>query len=125
MGHAIGNAASISVIILIISSTVAGNLFLKVGVMKPGLADTWPMTLINMYTIFGLVSFGVAFLGYATLLQRIPLNLAQTVFSFQFVAVIVSSAFILGEPVGNIRWLGIGIIFVGILIVSFTATGKN
>lgn len=115
---------SILVVLLITSLTVVGNLFLKVGVMKPGLADTWPMTLINMYTLFGTVSFGFAFVGYATLLQRIPLNLAQALFSLQFVAVVVSSAVVLGEPVGTQRWLGIGVIFVGIMIVSFTATNK-
>jgi drug/metabolite transporter (DMT)-like permease len=115
---------SILVVFLITSFTVVGNLFLKVGVLKPGLADTWPLTLINMYTLFGTVSFGLAFLGYATLLQRIPLNLAQAIFSFQFVAVIVSSAVVLGEPVGAMRWLGICIIFVGILVVNFTATIK-
>ena len=121
---AIGIIMSILVVLLITSFTVVGNLLLKVGVSKPGLVDTWPMTLINMYTLLGTVSFGFAFIGYATLLQRIPLNLAQAIFSFQFIAVIVSSAVVLGEPVGTQRWLGIGIIFVGIMIVSFTATNK-
>ena len=32
------------------------------------------------------VSFGLAFVSYATLLQRIPLNVAQAIFSIQFVA---------------------------------------
>jgi drug/metabolite transporter (DMT)-like permease len=50
-----------------------------------------------------------------------PLNVAQAILSIQFVAVIVSSATILGEPVGVVRWLGIGLILVGILVVSFTA----
>jgi len=111
-------------VLMITACTAAGNVLLKVGVMRPGLSDTWPVSMVNMYTCLGTLSFGMAFLGYATLLQRMPLNLAQAIFSIQFVAVIISSAVFLGESIGTMRWLGIGLILVGISVVSATAAGK-
>jgi drug/metabolite transporter (DMT)-like permease len=115
---------SILSVVLITLFTVTGNLLLKIGVLKPGISEFWPISLINVHTMLGTASFGLAFIGYATLLQRIPLNVAQAIFSIQFVAVIVSSATILGEPVGVVRWLGIGFILVGILVVTFTAASE-
>ncbi len=115
---------SILFIILITSFTAADNLLLKAGVLKPGISESWLISLFSVHTMLGTASFGLAFIGYATLLQRIPLNVAQAIFSIQFVAVIVSSATILGEPVGVVRWLGIGVILAGILVVSFTAASE-
>ena len=116
-----GRHMTFLVVLLITSFTVAGNLFLKVGAGRPGISETWPVSLINLHTMIGTFSFGLAFIGYATLLQRLPLNVAQAMFSIQFVAVIVSSAFILGEPIGPMRWLGMALILGGIVVVSTTA----
>lgn len=112
---------SILAVLIITSFTVIGNLLLKVGAIRPGVSDTWPISLINGYTIAATASFGLAFVGYATLLQRLPLNVAQAIFSIQFVAVIVSSAVVLGEPISPTRWIGMSMILGGILLVSMTA----
>ncbi len=122
MNNSIENAAPILIVLIITSFTVAGNLLLKLGMSESSETSVWPMTLINKYSVLGLISFGLAFVGYATVLQKIPLNLAQAMFSFQFIAVIISSSLILGEPIGAVRWLGMAIILVGILIVSFAST---
>lgn len=112
---------SILAVVLIAPFTVMGNLLIKLDVMKPGISEIWPTSRINLHTMLGTASFGLALIGYATLLQRIPLNVAKAIFPIQFVAMIVSSTTILGEPVGVVRWLGIGLISVGISVVSFTA----
>lgn len=122
LNNSIENAAPILIVLIITSFTVAGNLLLKLGMSESSETSVWPMTLINKYSVLGLISFGLAFVGYATVLQKIPLNLAQAMFSFQFIAVIISSSLILGEPIGAVRWLGMAIILVGILIVSFAST---
>jgi len=111
-------------VLAITTCTAAGNVLLKLGVMRPGISDLWPLSMVNLYSFLGTFSFGVAFLGYATLLRRMPLNLAQAIFSIQFVAVIISSALILGESISAARWLGIGLILIGISIVSVTASGE-
>jgi drug/metabolite transporter (DMT)-like permease len=94
---------------------------LKTGVSRPGLGAEWPLSLINPHTLVGLVAFGLAVTGYAGLLRQLPLNVAQSVFSLQFVAVIVASAAILGEPISPTRWLGIALIVAGILVVAWTS----
>jgi drug/metabolite transporter (DMT)-like permease len=45
---------------------------------------------------------------------------AQSFAAFQFVAVIVASAWFLGEPISGVRWLGIALIVAGILAVGMS-----
>jgi len=57
---------------------------------------------------------------YLVVLSRIPLNVAQSFASAQFVAVILAAAFVLSEPVDGFQWLGITCIAVGIVIVGWS-----
>jgi drug/metabolite transporter (DMT)-like permease len=57
---------------------------------------------------------------YAWILAFLPLNVAQSFTAAQFIAVILASAVFLSEPIPVARWLGIALIFVGILVVSLT-----
>jgi drug/metabolite transporter (DMT)-like permease len=49
-----------------------------------------------------------------------PLNVAQSFAALQFVAVILASAWFLGEPISGVRWLGIALIIAGILTVGIS-----
>lgn len=111
-------------VFFVIACTVAGNLLLKTGVGRPGIAAAWPLSLVNTYTVVGLVAFAVAVTGYAGLLRTLPLNVAQSIFSLQFVAVVLASSFVLGEPISPTRWLGIGMIATGVLVVAWTSGSR-
>jgi undecaprenyl phosphate-alpha-L-ara4N flippase subunit ArnE len=106
-------------LIAMISCTVAANLLLKVGAMEPpeqrivfGLA-TWRMCL-------GVVVFGVSLLIYIWVLRVLPLNVAQSFAAAQFIGVILASFLVLSEPISPMRWLGITLISLGILIVGLS-----
>jgi drug/metabolite transporter (DMT)-like permease len=64
--------------------------------------------------------FAAAVIIYSIVLQWMPLNVAQSFAAFQFVAVIVASAWFLGEPISGVRWLGIALIVAGILAVGMS-----
>jgi len=98
--------------------TVFGNLLLKTGVQHPGVATVWPLSLLNMRTALGAVSFCLAMIFYMMVLKRTALNLAQSIFALQFVLVIVAAYFILNEPIGTQRWLGIGLIAAGLFVIA-------
>ena len=69
--------------------TVFANLLLKQGAMRPGVGVFWPLSLVNGHVVLGAVLFVFAFLLYLMVLRRMPLNVAQAIFSLQFVLVIV------------------------------------
>src|SRR5262249_18157736 len=66
-------------------------------------------------------TFGSAGLIYAVVLRGVPLNVAQALMSGQFVGVIVAASLILREPISLLRWVGIGCISLGILLVGWNA----
>jgi drug/metabolite transporter (DMT)-like permease len=60
----------------------------------------------NLKTLADLAGFGFAFLLYSLLLQRLALNLAQTILTLPYVCVIVAAAVFLNEPISAVRWMG-------------------
>lgn len=116
-----------SLIFLTLTFNVIGNIMLKIGVTRMTVAHdadqtTHVLAHLNGTLVLGAASFGIGLLCYITVLSRVPLNLAQTVFSLQFVAVILMANIFLDEPISALRWLGIGIIFLGLLIVAGSAS---
>jgi drug/metabolite transporter (DMT)-like permease len=109
-------------IIASMACTVVGNLLLKTGVQQPGVSTVWPISLLNMRTALGAVTFCFAMVFYMMVLKRTALNLAQSIFALQFVLVIIAANVILHEPIGMQRWLGIGLITAGLFVISLTPT---
>jgi len=107
-------------IVASMSCTVVGNLLLKTGVQQPGVSSVWPLSLLNMRTALGAVTFCFAMIFYMMVFRRTALNLAQSIFALQFVLVIVAANFILHEPIGMQRWFGIGLIAAGLFVISLT-----
>ncbi|MEJ2681622.1 MAG: EamA family transporter [Gammaproteobacteria bacterium] len=97
--------------------TVSANMLLKLGAMRPGFGGFWPFTIVNGYVVMGAVIFVLAFLLYIMVLRRMPLNVAQAIFSLQIVLVIVAANWFLSEPMNGLRWLGIFLISIGLLVV--------
>jgi drug/metabolite transporter (DMT)-like permease len=55
---------------------------------------------------------------YIMVLKRTALNLAQSIFAAQFVLVILAANFVLNEPIGLYRWVGIALIALGMIVVA-------
>ena len=107
------------------TSTVLGNLSLKIGAQRPGtFSGGWPVSLINSHVAMGAAWFALAFLLYALVLRRLPLSLAQAIFSVQFVLVILAASLVLHENIGGVRWMGIVLMALGLLVVSLSPDAK-
>jgi multidrug transporter EmrE-like cation transporter len=103
-------------LLAMIMCTVAANLL-----MKAGAQDTPSPVLLGLLswrTVCGLAAFGCAGLFYAAALRYLPLNVAQSYAAAQFIAVIIAAKLVLAEPVPLARWVGISMIFGGILVVA-------
>ena len=107
-------------ILIAMSCTVVGNLLLKTGVEHRGVSTVGPLSLLKLQTFLGALAFVFAMIFYMMVLKRISLNLAQSIFALQFVLVIIAANVILGEAIGPQRWLGIGLIAVGLFIISLS-----
>jgi drug/metabolite transporter (DMT)-like permease len=104
-------------LVVTIGLNVVAQLLLKTGAMRPGLAEAMPLAIVNSYTVASLVCFIVALGLYALVLQRIPLIVAQSVLSLQFVSIILAAAVILGERVQGVQIVGIAFIAAGLFLV--------
>lgn len=98
--------------------TVAANLTLKIASQGSGLGTVWPLNVINGRTFAAAGCFAMAFLFYAMILKRMPLNLAQAILSMQYVLVILAANVLLREPIGAMRWAGIVIVAIGLIVVG-------
>jgi drug/metabolite transporter (DMT)-like permease len=100
-------------IIAVIFSNIAGNLMLKAGAHRPGYLL---LGFLSPYSVLGIGFFGLGILLYAWALRHVPLHIAQVMLSTQYIGVIVGAAVLLGEHIPAMRWVGIMLIAVGILI---------
>jgi drug/metabolite transporter (DMT)-like permease len=107
----------------ILTNSVVANLFLKVGS-----ADAPARLLLGFMSwrsFIGLCFFGVGGLAYSYAMRLVPLNVAQSVMSIQYITIILASAFILGEVITPMRILGIALIASGVLCVAFSYANRN
>jgi multidrug transporter EmrE-like cation transporter len=107
-------------LLAMIGCTVVANLLMKLG--SQDTPTPVLLGLLSWRTAGGLVAFGCAGLFYAAALRFLPLNVAQSYAAIQFTAVILASRFILGEPVALLRWGGISMIALGIIVVALSET---
>ena len=74
--------------------------------------------LITPYMIFAIVLYAVATILWVYILTKIPLSYAHPIQALAFPIVATFSIFIFGETVPLHRWIGIGVILLGAVIVS-------
>jgi len=72
------------------------------------------------YLWSGMAAYAIALGMYLILLTRLPLNVATSIAALNFVAVLLASRIVLGEPIPPLRYVGFGCILLGIYVVSLT-----
>lgn len=110
---------SLPLIAAMILSTVAANLLLKTGATANPMGG-FITKLLQPCVLMGLVLFGTAAMLYLLVLERLPLNVAQSLLALQFVGVILGSVFVLGEPMPPTRLLGTAMIACGVIVVGWS-----
>jgi drug/metabolite transporter (DMT)-like permease len=87
----------------------ASELLLKQGAMTGGLASGW--------TWCGIVTYILSFLCWLYVLRRLPLSVAYALISVVQVLVPLGAWIFLGETISAHRWIGIGFVLCGTLLV--------
>lgn len=115
--------------ILICSLLVtASEIFLKQGAAETALTPhRWSWTgvhgLGSIWVWVGIVLLILSFLSWMYVLKHLPLNIAYPLANAVHVLVPISSWIFLGEAISRLRWCGIALVIIGLIIVSPTGSG--
>ncbi|MGC8669822.1 MAG: EamA family transporter [Candidatus Micrarchaeia archaeon] len=89
--------------------------------LKPDISFIEIIKLIkNKYVITGGAGYVLSLAIYLYALYNAPLSIVYPIFASTFIFIVILSRLVLNEKISNLRYLGIGIIFIGIVIISMT-----
>ena len=111
------------ILILGIISNASASILVKIAIMSP---RSFPSinepinALCNWPFWLGILFYGLAFLLYAAVLGRLPLNIAHPLLTAGAItAVAVCSAVFFKEPFYWTTWLGILLVIFGVILITF------
>lgn len=108
-----------------VACEVSGQMCFKLGVGQegehPGAPSLLHKVLHSPWIAAGIVVYALEFVLWFAALSRAQLSFAFPVMALSYVGVVLASRFILNERVSLRRWIGIGTIVVGVVLV----TGQN
>lgn len=116
-------------IIFIVAFAPLGNTLLGKGMKGIGAVRDWsPAGLLHVvlriftswYIWLGIASLLAFFVAYMLVLTWADYSYVQPASSFSYAVVAILSYWLLGEIVSPLRWLGIFVICIGVLIVGRT-----
>jgi len=113
----------LSLLLISVLISVAGQFFLKMGAIKLGKVDTSNAVshILNMITIpellLGLTCYGIGAVAYILLLTRVNLTVAAPAVSVGYIFSVLLGYFVLKEPISLIRVFGLGFIVTGVILV--------
>jgi multidrug transporter EmrE-like cation transporter len=112
-------------ILISVSAGVAGQTAMKLGVEQPGssgivqgLVGLIRTIVTTPLVLLGLALYGVGALAWIVVLRRMDLSHAYPFLALNFVLIALISRLVLGESLPVLRWMGIGVICAGILLVA-------
>lgn len=120
---------SLALVVFSILCGIGGQITLKMGMVQTGRIDAaslaHPVEMIvrvlgSPLVLGGLSLYVFGAVAWLTVLSRVPLSLAYPNLALSYAFTPVLAWFLLGESVPSARWLGIGIICLGVLVVSRT-----
>ncbi|WP_017743504.1 EamA family transporter [Scytonema hofmannii] len=110
-------------LLMSVLASVAGQFFLKAGATKLGRVsiDNAINHILSIITIpellVGLASYGLGALAYILLLTRVNLSIAGPSVSLVYVFSVLLGYFIFKEHIPISRFVGLGLIMAGVILV--------
>ena len=101
----------------------AAELFLKMGAsatarLDPRLSWTGLTGLASIWTWFGMACLVLSLVSWLYILRNVPLSVAFPLSHVVHVFIPLASWFFLHEIISTTRWLGIGLLIIGLLVVA-------
>lgn len=106
-----------------VSCSVVGQFLLKAGatavgpIELSGLLSKILTIAFQPLIIFGFAIYGFAALGFIIVLSRADLSVASPLIATSYIFTVLGGNVIFGEVIPPLRWLGVGMIMLGIVFV--------
>lgn len=124
------SSKSMVLILVAVLLGVVGQLLLKMGITQvgtlafgSGLAGLIQLGLRvfgNLKVLGGFAVYGLSSLFWIVVLSKVDLSLAYPMLALNYVLVPLTAWLFLGEQVPTLRWLGAGVVIIGVVIISRT-----
>ena len=108
-----------------VTAAAVGQMILKIGMnqvgavqINSGIMQSFVKMFTNPYVIGGLGFFGLNAFLWLIVLSREKLSFAYPMVAFAYVVTILLSKYVLHEEVPLLRWAGLGVIILGILLIA-------
>ena len=121
---------SMVLILVAVLLGVVGQLLLKMGITQvgtlafgsdlAGLIQLGLRVFGNLKVLGGFAAYGLSSLFWIVVLSKVDLSLAYPMLAFNYVLVPLTAWLFLGEQVPTLRWLGAGVVIIGVVIISRT-----
>ena len=116
-----------SILVMVIFGPL-GDVLLRKGMRNIGAISDWsPANLAHLFVVLtsGMIWLGIAslltfFVAFTLVLSWADYSYVQPASSFAYGLVAVLGRYVLGESITTMRWMGVLIICVGVLIVGHT-----
>lgn len=103
-----------------------GQIILKLGMNKIGAFNFSETSLLSFFSkilttplvLLGLSLYGLSAFLWLMVLSREKLSFVYPMVAFSYVVTVILSMVILKEEVSWLRWLGLGVICLGILLIA-------
>ena len=120
------SAAALALLLTGVLLNAGAQLLLKAGTNVLGIItlsrDNWPATLWSMATqghfVLGAACYVLSLFVWILGLSRVPVSIAYPLLSVGYIVNAIAAHYLLGETVSVQRWLGIGFIVVGVVLVA-------
>ncbi len=124
---------SLLLLIPAILSSTTGQLFLKMGMSQVGDFDftldailaVLPQVIYNPFIWIGFIGFVGGTIFWLGVISRAPLSLAYPILALSYFVVVLEAWLILGEPITWQLLVGVGIIFVGVVVVGLSEENRD
>jgi uncharacterized membrane protein len=73
-----------------------------------------------LFLSLGLISYFASTIVYFYVLSRVHLSWAYSLGGLSYIFAVILAATILAESVPPLRWIGVSIIFIGVLLIGLT-----
>ncbi|MGQ9778416.1 MAG: EamA family transporter [Bacillota bacterium] len=121
-----------SMVLLLVSVIlgIGGQLAIKMGVGRAGdlqelfAASPWRFVMTvarSPFILIGIGLYALSMLLWLLVLSRVDLSLAYPMLALGYVGVLLVSKFALQEEIPAMRWLGTGLIVLGVVLNAITA----
>ncbi len=87
---------------------------------KYGLNNSSSMVLLASGILFGLAAYVISTLIYLFVLSRVHLSWAYGIGGLSYIFATIFAAFILFENVPILRWIGVAVIFLGVVLIGLS-----